>query len=111
MTHVGKEPSYAKYIQIEDSIPVNDDNKDKISDLDRKLNIPAEADETAIMVNLPDKGNKEGKKPSKRKTREEKIKELKEKLKNAIDIEDYGAAAHLRDEIKALEVKNEKKKK
>ena len=111
MTHVGKEPSYAKYIQIEDSILAKDNRDEKISDLDRKLNIPAEADETEMYVKLPDKNKAEKKKPSKRKTKEEKILELKEQLKNAIEIEDYEAAAHLRDEIKALEVKNEKKKK
>ena len=56
-------------------------------------------------------GEKEKKKGRKTKAGTQNAAELKEKLKEALKVEDYELAAKLRDEIKALEVKNEKKKK
>ncbi|MBR4343045.1 MAG: UvrB/UvrC motif-containing protein [Lachnospiraceae bacterium] len=111
MKHVGKEPAYAKYIEIEDSIPQTLRSDAKLTDLDKKLQIP-NGEETELTEKIPETKKKTaGKRSSSRKSREEKISELKNKLKQAIEIEDYELAAGLRDEIKALEVKNEKKKK
>jgi len=111
MKHVGKEPSYAKYIQIEDIIPNPVKTDDKLEDLDKKLSL-SDPEEAEIMVKAPDvKEKKTKKKTSAGKTKEEKIRVLREELKNALEIEDYEMAAGLRDKIKALEVKNEKKKK
>lgn len=111
MTHVGKEPSYAKYIQIDDSVPKQTFVNKNLEDLDKKLNIPGE-DEAEINPNIKEiVKEKPKRKPAAQKSGVKKIGELKEQLKHAIEIEDYELAAKLRDEIKALEVKNEKKKK
>ena len=106
MTHTGKEPAFAKYIQIDDA-PVSED-KDFHVDLGKSLNL--DADEELIEVTE----NKDKKKPAAEKKTPvkkaaEKLEDLKEKLKNAIAEEDYELAAKLRDEIKKLEDKNEKK--
>jgi len=111
MAHVGKEPAFAKYIEIEDSIPTAPKKSGKNKETDGKIKIDTEQRENGSKDGevIADKTTK--KRASSRKTNEEKIAELKEKLKDALEVEDYELAANLRDKIKALEVKNEKKKK
>ena len=111
MTHTGKEPSFAKLIEIKDVIPVKPGRGD-IDDINKKITLDADLDP----ADDAGTGKEGGKKSAPRKTgrlqtRSAKISELKEKLKEALKVEDYELAASLRDQIKAYEVKNEKKKK
>ena len=123
MTHTGKEPSYAKFIEVEEYIPSPVRNKDRspeeLRGLDKKLNLSIASDvaDEAVSGTASKRKKKNEEKTSGNKKRtsksgtEEKIAALKEKLNEALKVEDYDAAAGLRDEIRALEVKNEKKKK
>ena len=114
MTHTGKEPAFARFIQIDDSPVVN---KGKSSDdLEKSLNLEEDEDYIEIVQNKTPKKAQTGKKTAKKEP--ETIESLKQKMKNAVAEEDYELAAKLRDEIKkkekrkaAKEVKDEKKKK
>ena len=123
MTHTGKEPSYAKYTEIEEYVPSSirsgSRTPDELKGLDKKLNLKIASD----VAKEPDAGSgAKSRKKDETKTdkhvknteksaKKDKVAELKDKLNEALKVEDYDAAARLRDEIRALEVKNEKKKK
>jgi len=107
MTHTGKEPAFAKFIQIDES-PQIVKKKNVAGDLEKSLNI----DEDDLIEVVENKDNKKA--PKKNTTARKKkpgLEELKKNLQAAIAEEDYELAAKLRDEIKAKEAKNEKKKK
>ena len=112
MTHTGKEPAFAKLIEIKDVVPQSSGKKGSIGDINKMITLDADDDpadkETAA---APEDGEKVKKKGRKTKSSVQNVSELKEKLKEALKVEDYELAAKLRDEIKSLEVKNEKKKK
>ena len=111
MTHTGKEPSFAKLIEIKDVIPVKPGRGD-IDDINKKITLDADLDPADDAGTGKEGGKKSApKKTGRLQTRSAKISELKEKLKEALKVEDYELAASLRDQIKAYEVKNEKKKK
>ena len=128
MTHTGKEPAFAKFIQI-DETPRPERIAKLPENLEESLNI-GEDDEELIEI-TENKGRKIGtsKKKAEAQPAQVDIEGLKQNLKNAIAEEDYELAAKLRDEIrkvekgtgtktktrktasKTKEVKNEKKKK
>ena len=96
MVHTGKEPSYAKYIQIDDapSAEIKKKNKDFLNLDEEDLGIDEE--KTSGKKAISGKGNKK---------KSNGIEELKEKMKNAVAEEDYELAAAIRDEIRKLEKK------
>ena len=112
MTHTGKEPSYAKFIQI-DEANVSENRADLMGSLEEKLDLSGSqgADDELIEITQNKQTKKEAPAAKKRRKKPADIETLKNQLKNAIAEEDYELAARLRDEIKAKEGKNEKKKK
>ena len=110
MEHVGKEPAFAKFIEIEDIVSSRK-KTDRDTGHEGKINIDTEQKENRSKDAGTKAQNSSKKHTATRKSNEEKIAEFKKQLKQALEVEDYELAANLRDKIKALEVKNEKKKK
>jgi len=111
LTHVGKEPLYAKFVEVDDNVSLPERPLKDIKDLDKRMNLPESTAESVSAETEGAAGEKAGKKKAGRKTNAQKAEEKREMLKQALEVEDYELAAKLRDEIKALEVKHEKKKK
>ncbi len=114
MSHTGKEPAFARFIQIDDTPVVNKGTR-KGGNLEKSLNLEDDEDYIEITENKTPRKPASGKKTSTKSA--DTIETLKEKMKNAVAEEDYELAAKLRDEIKKKEskkapkeVKNEKKK-
>ena len=96
MVHTGKEPSYAKYIQIDDTPSAEIKNKSKdFLNLDEE-DLGMDEEKASGKRTFSGKGNKK---------KGDGIEELKEKMKNAVAEEDYELAASIRDEIRKLENK------
>ena len=106
MTHTGKEPAFAKYIQIDDAPVVESGSTE---DLEKSLNLGTDDDFIEIVENKDRKKATSGKGTSKKKS-EVKLEDLQKSLKNAIAEEDYELAAKLRDEIKKKEASEVKDK-
>ena len=105
MTHTGKEPAFAKFIQI-DEAPVTD-GKNFAGNLEQTLNLDPDDEMIEITENKSKKKTaaKEpsAKAPAAKPKDTDKLESLRQKLKNAIAEEDYELAAKLRDEIKKTE--------
>ena len=110
MTHTGKEPAFAKFIQIDDAIA--SENRESVRSLERTLNLDSDEEMIEITENKTRK-KAEPKDTAEKTKKADKLETLKQKLKNAIAEEDYELAAKLRDSIKSLEdeASNEKPKK
>ena len=107
MTHTGKEPAFAKFIQIDDAIA--SENRESVRSLERTLNL--DSDEEMIEITENKTRKKADPKDTAEKTKKaDKLETLRQKLKNAIAEEDYELAAKLRDSIKSLEDKGAKDK-
>ncbi len=103
-SHCGKEPNFAKRIEIAEPVNVKNGKKLSMLENDGKKKTSGRSANSSRIASKSKPNGKNG--------NEEQIAELKTELKQAVEQEDYDEAARLRDEIRSLEGKtNEKKEK